>query len=99
MVNAFSFLTVLKLEWTLIDAGVGCCLLLGGGSGVYSLFVDVTIVRGVLCLAIVLLRNILSSFAVISLRKRRADGFTIIIFLVSCGCYCTLPLSYGAVGW
>ena len=59
---------------------------------------------GVLCLALVLLFSTLypSSFAIILMGKRerdRAGCFTLIVFLMSCGCKCSVALPLGAVGW
>ena len=38
------------------------------------------------------------SFAVF-LRRRRQDCFTLIAFLVACGCYCFVTLPHSAVSW
>ena len=42
--------------------------------------------------------SFLSSFAIISLSERAAH-FTVIVFLLSCGCYCSVFLPQGFLGW
>ena len=57
-----------------------------------------------LCLVLVLFRHalfcVLSSFALISHGKsERANCFTLIVFLLSRGCWCSVSHSHGGVGW
>ena len=40
---------------------------------------------------------IFSSFAIITLRKR-AGCFALIMYLLSCGCYCSVSLPHGVMG-
>ena len=55
---------------------------------------------GILCLFHVLLCSALfiSNFAIILIGKR-ADGFTLFVFPVSCDCYYSLAIPRVAVGW
>ena len=43
----------------------------------------------------------LVSFLVLQLswRGRKAGCFALVVFLVSCGCWCSVALSQGVVGW
>ena len=56
---------------------------------------------GVLCLVIVLLCITWCLFCFCNHinEEERAGCFTLIIFLVSCDCYCFVALSHGAMGW
>ena len=31
--------------------------------------------------------------------EKRTGCFTLDVFLLSCGCYCSVPLPHGAMGW
>ena len=55
----------------------------------------------VLCLVIVISFSTLcpSSFVTILMGKERAACVTLIVFLVSCDCKCSVSLLHGAVGW
>ena len=56
---------------------------------------------GFSCLVLVLLNSTLCplKFCNHLAGEERAGYFTFIVFLVSCGCYCSLPLPKRAVGW
>ena len=52
------------------------------------------------CLVINALLSVLSSFAVILLRKREiVSCFTFIVFMLSCGCLCSVSLPHDSMGW
>ena len=57
---------------------------------------------GVLCLVLVLLFSALCppSFSIILMGKREKTGcLTLIVFLMSCDCMCSVALAHGVVGW
>ena len=41
--------------------------------------------------------SVLSSFAIILMREERADWFTLIVFLMSCDCLCSVALPRGDI--
>ena len=47
-----------------------------------------------------LVLGLLSSFSFFHLvEEERAGCFAIIVFLLPCGCLCSVPLPHGAMGW
>ena len=49
----------------------------------------------VLCLVL----GVHSSFKIVLLRKKKAGCFSIIVFLLSCDCLCSVSFLCGAIGW
>ena len=67
------------------------------------LFLTVALIMGVcVCFRFFCaLPCVLSSFAIISLQGERANCFSLfvfLVFLVFCGCYCSVALPHGPVG-
>ena len=63
-----------------------------------SLFIVAFIVYGGSVFGPCLLLSVLSIFAIILMRNR-AGFFALIVFLMSCGCQCSVALPRSAIDW
>ena len=52
-----------------------------------------------ICLVLVSVLSVLSSFCNHLLRKKGLVALNLIVFLLSCNCYCSLSYPHGAMNW